>query len=1234
MALKKNLLLEALDRQRDIMRLETKMPNGEIPLICSDDILKEIALKKPLKVSDFLGIPGVNDDFMTNYATRFLNVVKIYQTMVSEEKEVSKAAYKVLDHYKDRLTNLSRTNPNLYVGRIEKNNSFDLTLTLNDDLLAFLLSPKKTTFQFKFDSESHQNHLTTLYREVNKTYKETGSYDLYIATPFLEGIYKKDLFAIKAPLLFIPVKLTRDRKVFKLVKDLDKDILLNKDLILASSKLDQMSVSVETPVIKEYTEKTFKEIVLPFYKKYGFEFNHLDFNAYTPFKSELKEAFMKRKKGQFEVQNHLVLGRFKLFSSELQKDMALILKQHKYNSLLEGLVEETDLDKPEKALNYAVSNVPIQEEKLSYINDLNYAQEKVIELLNQEKKLVVWGPPGTGKSQTITSLIASSVLKGENILVVSEKKVALDVIFKRLKSASKYVMFIDDIENKPDFYQKLARMLDLSTPRRTVDNDIYRLETDIHKLLDTMNQALDLMYHQSIQDIPIYQMYARFIKDKDLDPRLSPKDITQAFIKTYGALDFRIIQALEQAFSKDAHLKTYLQYEKMLQNYPIIHNIEKVISRSSLAEYATFDTAYRSTLEHYQKRHFFGKRKLLKTFKQTQESKILFLTQKKKISRQFIDQLFKSTELADFLNENLKSLNKLQTKHDHLSKQEKLYLDLLLNHPTFNEISDIHKQRSYLFDALYTGFLEIFKAKNSKYLYIIEEYHQKQALLNQRIEDKRLLSLESFEMELYKHALDLANTKRIMEIKRVMELDHKPSIKQFISTYQVELLNHIKVWMMTPELVSALLPLQYGLFDLVIFDEASQMYVEKGIPSIYRAKKVVIAGDPKQLRPSALGFGRITEEDDLFEQDTLQDIRLDAKSLLDLARYKYQETILNYHYRSSYEELIAFSNHAFYDGKLLVSPNAKPSTIPPIEYIYVKEGQFEKRRNTAEAKAVIHQLKKIFKERQHNETIGVITFNSAQRDEILDLIDQELFKKGVYQPYFEKELFRKEDNEDQSLFVKNIENVQGDERDIIIFSMAYAKNSQGVVERRFGWLNQEGGQNRLNVAITRAKQKIYFVSSLMPEEFKVEDLAGLGPRYLKSFMRYCYAISKQDEPMAKAVLNELHTIEQSTIQLHPFEQDIQDKLQKSGYLVETKVGIGNYKVDLAIKDPETNTYVLGILTHLNPKEPNARRDLLHQERFLKSRGWQVYRVFESNWYEHPTQIIKDIKDKIKLKGTL
>jgi len=469
-----------------------------------------------------------------------------------------------------------------------------------------------------------------------------------------------------------------------------------------------------------------------------------------------------------------------------------------------------------------------------------------------------------------------------------------------------------------------------------------------------------------------------------------------------------------------------------------------------------------------------------------------------------------------------------------------------------------------------------------------------------------------------------------MDIKRILDSTRKMSVKAFIDHFQLELTSHMRVWMMTPEVVSGIIPLIYGMFDVVIFDEASQMYVEKGIPTIYRAKKVVIAGDTKQLRPSSLGIGRLEDDDEFYEDSLIRDVSMDAKSLLDLARYRYKETILNYHYRSKYEELIAFSNYAFYEGKLTVSPNQEMSKKPPIEYVYVKDGLFEQRKNHAEAKKVIFLLRKIFKEREHNETIGVITFNSTQRDLIEDYIDEELFKRGKYQKLFEAELFRTEDDEDQSLFVKNIENVQGDERDIIIFSMGYGRNMDGVIRRQFGWLNNEGGQNRLNVAISRAKQKIYFVSSLYPEELKVDDLKSVGPKLLKDYMRYCYYVSKKDSEKAKEVLHQLSQTEsrKSDGEVGHLEGEIIARLEKGNYQVKRNIGIGDYTINLAVYDEETSSYNLGIICESKDMK-NARKDLIHQEKYLQARGWTVYHVFESNWYKDPNAEMRNIREYLK-----
>jgi superfamily I DNA and/or RNA helicase len=1237
MAIRTDKLLQELDVLRETIKTEEKERTGKTPVVCSDVVLKEIARKKPLKISDFLAISGIGKKFMDNYASRFLTIILQHQTETVKEVKVSKKAFKVLDHYKDRLTNISRRNPNLYMGKISKKRNFDLSLLKDDELVHFLTNKRVVNYKFQFtdnyEGELLERSITTIYRETNKDEKETGSYDLYIGYPYVEGVFKKDNFAIRAPLLYFPVKLVRDKRTFILKKDKDKDIIFNRDLLLATSKMEKNDVDSETPFIDDFNTKTIRDIVIPFYVKNGISIksSKLGFD-FESFKNELKEKFVKRRKNVFTVSEQITLGRYKLYSSMIQKDMTDILNQGKYNSLLEGLIDESNLFEKEKEVSYKLETSHVVEERLSYINDINYSQEKVIDLLNKEQKLVIWGPPGTGKSQTITNLIAASILKGENVLVVSEKKVALDVIYSRLKDASKYAMFIDDAENKQEFYHKLNEFMNPVVPTRTLNNDIYKLEEEINELVHAMDESLELLYLDSIQNIPIYQLYKRYVRDNKLVEGLVPKKVHAMFKQTYRKPNFKVLDKIEKTFDKSSHLTSYLRIHDLIKEYPLLLKLETKITRSNKIELEEFTKEFEEALEKYNKRWFFGKRNIKNAFISKNKKRLLFMTNKTSTDNKYLNLLFKDSTLHQYIMEEINNINKIRSQYMKLDENEILFLEMITSHPLVREVEDIVKHRHYLFDAFYTGYLEEFTAKNQKYLYIIDKYLDKVKELDELINDKRQVTVESFEMELYKHALNFGNIKRIMDVKRILENTRKMSVKSFIDIFQLELVNHIRIWMMTPEVVSAIIPLVYGMFDLVIFDEASQMYVEKGIPAIYRAKKVVIAGDTKQLRPSSLGIGRLEDEDEFYEEDVLKDASMDAKSLLDLARYKYHETILNYHYRSRFEELIAFSNHAFYDSKLIVSPNQTNSKKPPIEYVYVEDGRFIKRQNEEEAKMVVKLIKKVFRDRTNNETIGVITFNSTQRDLIENLIDEELFKRGRYQKEFEKELFRKEEGEDHSLFIKNIENVQGDERDIIIFSMGYARDEDGIVRRRFGWLNNEGGQNRLNVAVSRAKQKIYFVSSLYPEELHVEDLKSTGPKLLKDYMRYCYFISNNKQEEARRLLNDLHrgntnaqNNEESELVL-----DIKQRLERNNYTVKTSIGIGNYSINLAVYDEDKEEYKLGIICDIdNFTHLNSRRDLYHQEKYLTARNWKTYRVFASNWYSDPNKEMRNIRELLK-----
>lgn len=1228
---KRKKLLNNLKNLKDII-LEENIINNKKGIVCTDEALVEIVNKLPLKPSDFLAISGLDKNFIDDYSSMFLKVIKEDRLDTTKEVSVSKSAHKVLHHYKDRLTNISKTNRNLYMGKIENIRSFDL-FNLNDEdtLLNFITNTKTNSITLELNALDF-NNMTTLYRATNKESKETGSYNLYIGYPYVEGIFKKEKFPIKAPLMYFPVKIIRNKRVFSLRKDLDKDIILNRDLLLLTSKIESNNLDLEMPVFNTFDNKVYEEVISYYEKNDVIISNKLSDKGFIKFENELKEDFVKRSFDNFELKHYITLGRYEPYSSMIQKDMNTILKGNKYNELLDGLIGEENLYSDEaKYLNSDNKNY-INEENITYINDLNDAQEKVIDLLNEEKKLVIWGPPGTGKSQTITSLISSSVLKGENVLVVSEKKVALDVIYSRLKNASKYTMFVDDPENKQDFYNKMKMFIDPMPPVRTINNDIFSLEQEIIELSKTLDNSINLLYGKNQENYSINDIYEYYLKDRDIKEDLTPLKVFDVFNKYYKRLNFDIIFDLIETFDKNNSLKQYLDFNQILNEYPLILKLESKITRSAKIELETFYKDYLIFMEEYKLGGFFKKRSLKNKFIKDNNLRLKFLTKNSRLDVKYLNAIIKDPNLAEYITLNATRIDKSLTKHNELTKDQVIFLNMLSYDELFSEIEDITKYRKYIFDAYFTGYIENFKAINQENLYIVEDYIKNMDRIKTLMEDKMNVTIESFEMELYKAALNFSNTKRIMDIKRIIDSPKRPSIKSFIDMYHPEMMENVKVWMMTPEVVSTVIPLLYGMFDLVIFDEASQMYVEKGIPAIYRAKKVVIAGDPKQLRPSSLGFGRITDEDEFYEDDSFKNISLDAKSLLDLARYKYKETLLNYHYRSKYEELIAFSNHAFYDGKLIVSPNQKSSKKPPIEYIHVPDGRFIDRKNKAEAKEVVEIIKRIFRQRKNNESIGVITFNSSQRDLIEKYIDRELFTKSTYQNKFDKELFRVDDGEDKSLFVKNIENVQGDERDIIIFSMGYAKDEFGRVNRRFGWLNHEGGQNRLNVAITRAKKKIYFVSSLFPEELHVEDLTNDGPLLLKNFMKYCYYISNKENELAKSVLRSLNEQEviDSSEYVTTLVDEVKARLERNNYVVETSIGIGSYNIDLAIYDKQTDEYLLGIICDVRDIDnATARTDLLHQEKYLISRNWKVYRLFASNWYTDQNKEMRNIREVLK-----
>ncbi len=372
------------------------------------------------------------------------------------------------------------------------------------------------------------------------------------------------------------------------------------------------------------------------------------------------------------------------------------------------------------------------------------------------------------------------------------------------------------------------------------------------------------------------------------------------------------------------------------------------------------------------------------------------------------------------------------------------------------------------------------------------KFKQMEADLQNNIREKLRISNEILLLRARERVYEHIEYNRLNNMVTYREIKHQVTkqrriwpVRKLIANHSEQLFDLIPCWMASPEAVSAIFPME-KLFDIVIFDEASQCFTERGIPAMFRGNQLVIAGDSQQLRPNDLYKARW---DDIEEDD----IALEVDSLLELCEQYLMNIKLKGHYRSKKAELIAFSNEHFYKDGLRLLPDRMlvNKHEPAIKYIKV-DGIWENNTNRKEADKVIGIVKEHIK-LLPNKSIGIVTFNARQQELILDLLDEETAQGVMVLP--------------SSLMVKNIENVQGDERDIIIFSTAYAPTKSGKMMMQFGSLNIAGGENRLNVAVTRARESIIMVSSIWPDQLKVENVKNKGPKLLKEYLMFAKLVS-------------------------------------------------------------------------------------------------------------------------------
>ena len=406
------------------------------------------------------------------------------------------------------------------------------------------------------------------------------------------------------------------------------------------------------------------------------------------------------------------------------------------------------------------------------------------------------------------------------------------------------------------------------------------------------------------------------------------------------------------------------------------------------------------------------------------------------------------------------------------------------------------------------------------------------------------------------------------------------------------------------------------LFDVIIFDEASQVKPEDALGAFLRGKHLVVMGDTKQLPPTSFFENMVEADDDEdYELSSLKDM----ESILHLCKKSgFPTKMLRWHYRSRHESLIAVSNHLFYSNQLLIYPSpSNDSEKLGLKFIHLPDAIYDSGRNSGniiEAKAVVKAIIEHYQTYGNTKSLGVGTFNLNQRRLIDDFLEIERKKNPDIEEYFTEKKFEK-------FFIKNLETIQGDERDVIFVSVGFGFDKNHKISHNFGPVNREGGERRLNVLFTRAREKCVIFSNFKYSDLKLASNAPFGLRALKTFLEY--AENRQ--------LIEYESPRENTES--SFEETVYEFLKNTKYEVHKQVGCAGFRIDLAIVNPNSQgEYLIGIECDgaTYHSSPVARdRDRLRQQ-VLEGLGWKIHRIWSTDWYrnreETTKRLLKSIED--------
>ncbi len=1096
--------------------------------------------------------------------------------------------------------------------------------------------------------------LKNIYRGARNAIEETGANSLFLSIGTLRWFETPHSEVPRyAPLLLLPVEMVYKKGNYY-IRTTDEDISLNITLL-------------------EFLRQNF-DIKFKGLDPLPVDDSGVDVNLIFTL---IRDALKNQKR--WDVEEECLLGTFSFSKFLMWNDIHSHRDKLGQNPIVNSLVENRLTWTPEAFTdNLKDIDERVSPSETAIPVAVDSSQMAAVIEGGKGHSFILYGPPGTGKSQTITNLIANALYQGKRVLFVAEKMAALSVVQSRLAKIGLDPFCLELHSNKTTKRHVLGQLEKaLNVAHIMAPEDFTTLAEKIFNERKALIAYMNALHNTGDTDgLSLYECIIRYLSiDAPEFPefRFEPavdalllseghKGLENMFgnrmetvIKLVGVPAEHPLAGLmvdaETLMNPDSFVNDMAQAaETLLESKAKMHELAQTpelrnrILRNNKAEIFEEDPdelnqTWRAACAKWFIPRFFAKRNFISRLKQFNpyivesevpeliETLTVYRNRHRAIGRTGeIMKLYFDMEIGEDRMPESSCLDLAIAKlaqwpghtarmrdwlHwcDYIRELEKHGLGCVSDAITAGNIDPSVAGNAYL-KALYRHKVED-KLRKSPILATFEGmiFDDKIRAYRQMTDEFQLLT----QKELY--ARLAARVPRVTEginssseigllNRNISNGGRGLSLRDLFDQIPTLLPRLCPCMLMSPMSVAQYIKLEADdMFDLVIFDEASQMPTGEAVGAIARGKALIVVGDPKQMPPTSF-FSSTNVDAEEASIDDMESILEDCRTL------EIPSLQLSWHYRSRHESLIAFSNNEYYEGSLITFPSVDDSTTKvhhiPVEGYYDKGG---KRNNRAEAEAIVEEVVRRLRDPElRKKSIGIISFSVVQQSLIEDLLQDRL--DG------DKELLDACAEMYEPIFVKNLENVQGDERDVILFSIGYGPNKEGKVSMNFGPLNNAGGERRLNVAVSRAREEMYIFSTLKSADVDLSRSKSLGVEGLKHFLRYAETQSLPSTSASRTQRSDTLIAEQ-----------IAEELKALGYRVDTNIGRSRFKVDVAVGDKDTTErYRLGILLDGEGyRDTHTTRDReIVQPSVLTGLNWQVMRVWSVDWYNNPDRVIERI----------